>query len=128
MGGGGAIQESVGVVSLEPVSDAAILADAAKLPTELEASRQPHASKQWEMWTNASMPFRADEVWRVTFKAEAHDGTTSHEPVSVPRHTLVQVDTISNAGAELINNTFTSTACNLGRWKSSGGRIQKSSS
>ena len=36
---------------------------------------------------------------------------------------LITMDTISSPGAQLINNTFTTTHCNLGRFKSSGGAM-----
>jgi hypothetical protein len=108
------------------------LAEAATLVPELEGAPAPDddagadgggdalgasvGTRGWTSYTNKTVGWNAKELWRVDF----HDVL----PAGVGRASIVTIDTIANRGAKILNTTFTTTSCNLGRVKSSHAVIQ----
>jgi len=103
----------LGIAGRERVTDGALLAEAASLVPELSGSAELNPVS---LRGNETVPFHAWDVWRVRFAGAV--------PPAVGRRALVQIDTMSNAGAVLRNNVLTDTRCNLGRFKSSDSRIE----
>eukprot|EP01051_Picozoa_sp_SAG22_P005058 SAG22_NODE_289_length_12942_cov_6.674531_8_plen_554_part_00 len=122
------------VASTEEVTDPELLAEAATLVPELAGdaaaaaaadsggglvgagSASRGASGGWTQFTNKTVGWNAKELWRVHFESAV--------PAGVGRAGIITIDTISNAGAKIINTHFINTTCNLGRLKSSNALIQ----
>ncbi|KAG7340762.1 hypothetical protein IV203_024305 [Nitzschia inconspicua] len=77
----------------------------------------------WHEATNQTTKFEADEVWSVMLELNEPHHPYQYTPLP-PLGSIATVDTISSAGAKIINNTFVDTNCNFGRFKSPGGVIQ----
>ena len=105
---------SLTVARRERVTDEALLAEALSLVPEISETALVH--NPVSLNGSRSMPFEAWDVWRVEFAELV--------PSGVGRTALVQIDTMSNAGAVLRNNTFVSTSSNIGRFKSSHSVIE----
>ena len=99
------------VVGMREVRDNVTLAAAALLPELLGGATQG-LGKDWRNYTNATVKWTADEVWRVVFNSMV-------PPAAAVRGTIVSMDTIAGDGAMVVGNTFVNTSCNLGRFKSS---------
>jgi hypothetical protein len=79
----------------------------------------------WMEATNQTTKFSANEVWKVALRLPPKS-TVAEPPLPPPPMlgSIVSIDTLSSEGAKIINNTFTNSDCNIGRFKSSGGVIQ----
>jgi hypothetical protein len=125
--GGEADRTTAEVQSVAPVNEAALLAEAALL------SESVQAAGRWTELTNRTKGFiNATVVWRVNFTAPLPPRVfTALAALTVPGNpggastgpVIMTVDEISCAKAELRNNVFNGTSCNLGRFKSPGGSI-----
>jgi hypothetical protein len=104
------------VVYLENVS-----ADYGALAQEiLPPLLQYPPNTSWHQATNQTTQFAADDVWRVSMQLN-----TTVTPISLPPvGSIVTVDTITTGGTQLINNVFSNTNCNFGRFKSPGSIIR----
>lgn len=85
-----------------------------------------NASGAWTSWTNNSFVYGMNVLWQVNFTEPLPPLTWA--ALTAPRAStrgppIATVDEINMAGAVIRNNTFTKTACNLGRFKSPGGSI-----
>eukprot|EP01043_Picozoa_sp_COSAG02_P045801 COSAG02_NODE_4224_length_5613_cov_38.092087_8_plen_218_part_00 len=111
-------QEPLRVVSTEAISDPTLLAEAAKLVPMLEggSSLIGDSLGGWTEFTNKTVGWNADELWKVTFSGSV--------PMGVGPTAIVTIDTISNVGASIINTRFINTTCNLGRLKSSNALVR----
>ena len=111
-------QEPLRVVSTEVISDLKMLDEAAKLVPMLKGvpSLIGESLGGWTQFTNRTVGWNADELWKVTF--------SSGVPIDVGPTAIVTIDTISNAGASIINTRFINTTCNLGRLKSSNALVR----
>ena len=99
---------TMSVVSKQEVEDAVLLAQA-------RVWAQQTASNK----TNGLMAFGdGSDLWNFTFAVNA-----SVDFSALPQNTLVNIDSISGAGAEIRDCDFSVTACNLGRTKSSNSTI-----
>ena len=97
--------ESLTVTSSERVTDASVLAEANTLPPEIGQ----HGAKALNPVSlkNTTVNWEAWDVWRVEFAAPV--------PAGVVRKSMVQIDTISNAGTVLRNNTCEDAASSRSR-------------
>ena len=113
-------QEPLRVVSTEAISDPKILDEAAKLVPMLKGaptgSLLGESLGGWTQFTNRTVGWNADELWKVTF--------ASSVPNDIGPTAIVTIDTISNVGASIINTRFINTTCNLGRLKSSNALVR----
>jgi len=100
------------VAGTERIVNKSLLDEAAKLVPMLAQQGQLNPVSL----SNTTVKFEAWDLWRVEFAGNVPEG--------VGLTTLVQIDSISNAGTVLKNNTFTDTNCNLGRLKSSNSLIE----
>jgi hypothetical protein len=110
--------------SLVEVNDSALLAEAAALSQELTN----WSGHPWTAWTNLTFGFmntNSTLLWRVEFTAPlpAHVVTAMSGPRNTSGPVIITVNEISSANAQLRNNVFTHTDCNLGRFKSPGGAM-----
>jgi hypothetical protein len=112
------------VASATEITDPQLLVKAATLVPELEGGHThpdgdgalAASSGGWTSFTNKTVSWNAKELWRVGFHGAV--------PAGVGRGGIITIDTISNAGAKLLNTRFVNTTCNLGRIKSSNAVIQ----
>lgn len=88
------------VVSTEEITDAKLLAEAATLVPELkgdsDCGRLGADLGGWTSFTNKTVSWNAKELWRVHFNGSAPNG--------VGRGTIINIDTIANAGAKIIKS------------------------
>lgn len=121
-GGGGGGGSAAEVETITMVDTPASLAEANATVQVMHGN----ASGAWTSWTNNSFVYGMNVLWQVNFTEPLPPVTWA--ALTAPRAStrgppIATVDEINMAGAVIRNNTFTKTACNLGRFKSPGGSI-----
>jgi hypothetical protein len=111
-----AAQGSATVASLEAITATPALATEAKSLEQSLIGVWP-----WTGWTNETMPFGTQELWRVNFTVPLPE--TIWRRTAPEAVTLINIDDISCVGSKIHRSNFTDTGSQLGRFKSPRGEI-----